>query len=247
MTAYETFYQLHHQPEAFLLPNAWNAKSAKLIAAAGFPAIVTSSGAISDSLGYPDGEQIPFAELLYIIKRIKASTTIPLTVDFERGYSSDPNTIHDHLQQLLDVGIVGINIEDNEGEEIYLRKLSSIKNYLSQTNQQLFINARCDAFLQKLPEPLDTVIRRATLYKNAGADGLFVTGIGDLEIIKQITVSTALPVNIVGNPNLATVETLTKLGVKRISTAVLPYRATYRHLEQTLTSLQNSRSLTSLF
>src|ERR1700748_257130 len=102
MTSYEIFYQLHQQPGPFLLPNAWNAKSAKLMEAAGFPAIATSSGAIADSLGYPDGEQIPFNELLYIIKRIKASITVPLTVDFERGYSSGVSQVNEHIQQLLD-------------------------------------------------------------------------------------------------------------------------------------------------
>jgi 2-methylisocitrate lyase-like PEP mutase family enzyme len=247
MNHYETFYQLHHQPTPFLLANAWNAKSARLIEAAGFPAIATSSGAIADSLGYADGEQIPFEELLYIVQRIKASTTIPLSVDLERGYSNDLTVINDHIQQLLDIGVAGINIEDAEGEAIYLRKLDSIKNYLAKTKQQLFINARTDVFLQKLPEPLETVIRRAKLYDEAGADGLFVTGIGDPAVIKEISSSVSLPVNIVGNPNLATVETLGKIGVKRISMAVLAYRATYRNLEQTLQYVSTSQSLTPLF
>ncbi|WP_345951352.1 isocitrate lyase/phosphoenolpyruvate mutase family protein [Mucilaginibacter sp. PAMB04274] len=153
MTSYETFYQLHYQSNPFLLANAWNAKSAQLIEATGFPAIGTSSGAIADSLGYADGEKIPFKELLYIIQRIKASTTIPLSVDFERGYTNDLSVINDHTQQLLDLGVAGINLEDAEGESVYLRKLEGIKNYLARTSQQLFINARTDAFLQRLPEP----------------------------------------------------------------------------------------------
>ncbi|MGZ3873922.1 MAG: isocitrate lyase/phosphoenolpyruvate mutase family protein, partial [Mucilaginibacter sp.] len=141
MNHYETFHQLHHQPAPFLLPNAWNAKSAQLLQAAGFSAIATSSGAIADSMGYKDGEQIPFSELLYIIQRIKATTDLPLSVDFERGYSHDLAVINGHVQKLLDTGVSGINLEDAEGEEIYLRKLYSIKNYLVKTNQQLFINA----------------------------------------------------------------------------------------------------------
>lgn len=114
--------------------------------AAGFPAIATSSGAISDSLGYADGEQIPFNELLYIVQRKKATVTIPLSVDFERGYSNDLTVINDQVQQLLDIGVVGINLEDAEGETVYLRKLESIQNHLVKTGRQLFINARTDAF-----------------------------------------------------------------------------------------------------
>ncbi|MDR6941399.1 isocitrate lyase/PEP mutase family protein [Mucilaginibacter pocheonensis] len=247
MSLYETFYQLHYQAFPFLLPNAWNAKSAKLIEAAGYPAVATSSGAIADSLGYPDGEKIPFEELLYIIRRIKASISIPLSVDFERGYSDDLAVINNHIQQLLDLGVAAINLEDAEGKAVYLRKLTGIKNYLIKTGQQLFINARTDAFLQKLPEPLDTVIRRAKLYQEAGADSLFVTGIGDSAVIKEITAAVSLPVNIVGNPKLATVESLGNAGVKRISMAVLVYRATYRNLEETLTAVNNTQSLTPLF
>src|ERR1700743_3655855 len=106
MSTYQTFKQLHQQAGPFLLPNAWNAKSAQLMQAAGFPAIATSSGAISDSLGYADGEQIPFAELLSVIRRIASSVTIPVSVDLERGYSHDPKIVEDHLRELLDIGIV---------------------------------------------------------------------------------------------------------------------------------------------
>ncbi|TSD64907.1 isocitrate lyase/phosphoenolpyruvate mutase family protein [Inquilinus sp. KBS0705] len=247
MSAYEAFYQLHHQTAPFLLANAWNAKSARLIESAGFPAIATSSGAIADSLGYADGEQIPFEELLYIVQRIKASTTIPLSVDMERGYGNDLTKINDQVQKLLDIGVAGINLEDAEGEDVYLGKLNSIKNYLVKTGQQLYINARTDVFLQKLPSPLETVIHRAKLYHNAGADGLFVTGIGDASVIKQITSAVSLPVNIVGNANLATVDTLANAGVKRISMAVFLYRAAYNNVAQLAGAVNTSQSLTPLF
>jgi 2-methylisocitrate lyase-like PEP mutase family enzyme len=247
MTHYQTFYQLHHQPVPFLLGNAWNAKSARLIQVAGFEAIGTSSGAIADSMGYADGEQIPFNELLYIVQRIKASTDLPLSVDFERGYSNDLVVINEQIQQLLDIGVVGINLEDAQGQDVYLRKLDSIKNYLAKTNQQLFINARTDVYLQKLASPLETVILRAGLYRDAGADGLFVTGIGDAAVIKQISMAVSLPVNVVGNPNLATVEALQIAGVKRISMAVFPYRAAYGHLEQVIKQVNTSQSLMPLY
>lgn len=230
MTHIERFYQLHRQAKPFFLANVWNVKSAKIVEACGFEAMATSSGAISDSLGYKDGEQIPFDELLYVIKRIRSGTGIPLSVDFERGYTDDLMLLNEYIQKLIDAGVVGINLEDAQGEDIYLKKLDSIKNYLAKTNQQLFINARTDGFLQKLPSPLEVTLKRAGLYQDAGADGLFVTGINDANMIKEIVSATPLPVNIVSTPALP-VAALTECGVKRISMAVLLYRATYGKME----------------
>ena len=129
MNQYETFYQLHHQQKPLIIANAWNVKSAQLIEQNGYNAIGTSSGAISNSLGYEDGEKIPFSELLYIIRRIKACTNIPLSVDMERGYTNDPLELAENIQKLADIGVAGINLEDAQGEEIFLRKLGTIKNH----------------------------------------------------------------------------------------------------------------------
>ncbi len=115
-----------------------------------------------------------------------------------------------------------------------------------KTNQQLFINARTDAFLQKLPSPLEITLKRAQLYKDAGADGLFVTAVPDAGAIEEITRATALPVNIVSNPKL-TVEMLTNLGVKRISMAVLLYKATYNQLERISREVRAENSFSPLF
>jgi len=246
MNQYERFYQLHHQQSPFILANAWNVKSAQLIEAAGFEAIGTSSGAISESLGYEDGEKIPFSELLYIVRRIKACTSLPLSVDMERGYSNDLNILTDNIQKLIDIGVSGINIEDAQGEEIYLRKLGVIKNYLVKTNQTLFINARTDGFLQKLSSPLETTIKRAKLYQEAGADGVFVTAVPDAAIINEITSSTDLPVNVVGTSKFP-IETLASSGVKRISMAVLLYKATYNQLEKISRNIKTENSFSSLF
>jgi 2-methylisocitrate lyase-like PEP mutase family enzyme len=231
MTDYEKFYQLHYQSKPLILANAWNAKSAQIIEKNGYEAIATSSGAIADSLGYADGEKIPFGELLYIVQRIRSVTSIPLSVDLERGYTNDLTALNDNIQKLIDIGVAGINLEDAQGEDIYLKKLTSIKTYLKKTNQHLFLNARTDGFLLKLPSPLETTLKRAKLYQDAGADGLFVTAVQDTNIIKEITSATALPVNVVGVPKFSSVNTLTEAGVKRISMAGLLYKANYHQLE----------------
>jgi 2-methylisocitrate lyase-like PEP mutase family enzyme len=246
MDPYEKFYQLHFQQGPFLLGNAWNARSAQVIETAGFQALGTSSGAIAGSMGYEDGEKIPFRELLNIVQRIKAVTSIPLSVDMERGYSDDLNILIDNVQKLIDNGVSGINIEDAQGEDIYLRKLECIREHLEKTNQHLFINARTDAFLQKLPDPLNTTIKRAQRYQQAGADGLFVTAVPDIATIKEITASTPLPVNIVSTSKL-TVPDLTNAGVKRISMAVMPYRAAYGHLEKAMQQITSTQSFSALF
>jgi 2-methylisocitrate lyase-like PEP mutase family enzyme len=246
MTNFETFHQLHHLAAPFLLANVWNVKSAKVVEASGFKAMATSSGAIADSLGYRDGEEIHFQELLYVVRRIKLCTSIPLSVDLERGYTDDLSLLNDHIQKLIDAGVAGINLEDAQGEDSYLKKLNSIKNHLVKTNQQLFINARTDVFLQKLPNPLEITLKRAAKYKEEGADGLFVTGVNDTELIKEIVASTSLPVNVVGVPKLS-VSALTACGVKRISMAIFLYKATYTKLEMMAKEILKEQSLESLF
>ncbi|HEV8285890.1 MAG TPA: isocitrate lyase/phosphoenolpyruvate mutase family protein [Chitinophagaceae bacterium] len=247
MTDYEKFDQLHYQSTPLILANVWNAKSAQIAENTGFKAVATSSGAIAESLGYKDGEQIPFAELLYIVQRIKASISVPLSVDMERGYTNDLKLLNENIQKLIDTGVVGINMEDAQGEDIYLKKLNSIKNYLKKTNQQLFINARTDGFLQKLSSPLEITKKRAKLYKEVGADGLFVTGVQDTEIIKEIVSSTTLPVNVVGLAKTASVSILAGCGVKRVSMAVFLFKATYKKTEMMAREILNKQSLETLF
>jgi 2-methylisocitrate lyase-like PEP mutase family enzyme len=247
MSNYETFYQLHQQDKPLIIANAWNVKSAQIIEQSGFEAIATSSGAISNSLGYEDGERMPFSEMLYIVHRIKVSTRIPLSIDLERGYTDNLSELTDNIQRLVDIGVAGINLEDTQGEELYLKKLYSIKNHFEKTNQKLFINARTDGFLQKVESPLETTISRAKLYQDAGADGLFVTGVADTAIIKEIALSVKLPLNVVGSPKISSFKALSECGVRRISMAVFLYKATYNQLEKLAREIKKEQSFNPLF
>ena len=247
MNNYENFYQLHHKETPLILANVWNVKGAQIIEQNGFDAIGTSSGAISNSMGYEDGEKMPFNELLYIVKRIKISTKAPISVDLERGYTDDFTVLTEHIDKLIDVGVAGINVEDAQGEELYLKKLYAIKNHLEKRNQKLFINARTDGFLQKLDAPLELTIKRAKLYQEAGADGLFVTAVADPSIIKAIASSANLPINVVGTPKLSSFKTLADCGVKRISMAVFLYKATYNQLDKFTKEVKEHQSLETLF
>ena len=169
MNKYETFYKLHHTESPLIFANAWNVKSAQIIEQNGYKAIGTSSGA-SNSLGYEDGEKMPFSELLYIVQRITSCVNIPVSVDLERGYTDNLDDLTDNVERLIDSGVADINLEDAQGEDIYLKKLNAIKNHLEKNNQKLFTNARTDGFLQKLDSPLALTIKRAKLYQDAGAD-----------------------------------------------------------------------------
>lgn len=243
---YETFYQLHHNDRPLLVGNAWNVKSAQLIEQNSFDAIGTSSGAIASSLGYDDGEKIPFSEMLYIVKRIALNTTIPVSVDMERGYTDNLRELTDNIQRLIDAGAVGINIEDVQGEDIYLKKLDAIKNHVAKSNQRLFINARTDGFLQKLDSPLALTIKRAKLYQDAGADGLFVTAVSDAAIMKEIASSTTLPLNVVGSARLSSFKTLSDCGVRRISMAVFLFRAAYQQVSKLAHDVKEQQSFEPL-
>lgn len=247
MNQFQSFYDLHHQAQPLVIGNAWNAKSALILENAGFMAIATSSGAIADSLGYKDGEQIPFEEMLYIVGRIMSVATIPVSVDIERGYTNDLKVLTDNIQKLIDIGISGINLEDHQGEEAYLKKLYAIRNYLQRTSQKLFINTRTDVFLQKLPNPEETVIVRGGLYRDAGADGLFVPGVEDTKIIKRIVTTTKMPVNVVGVSKISSVQELADCGVKRISMAGILYSAGYKKISELVTTIKAENSLATLF
>jgi 2-methylisocitrate lyase-like PEP mutase family enzyme len=247
MNNYETFYQLHHQATPFILANAWNVKSAQLIEQNGFNAIGTSSGAIANSMGYEDGEKIPFIELRHIVQRITANVKFPYQLIWKGGYTDNLDDLTDNIERLIDAGVTGINIEDAQGEEIYLKKLYTIKNHLEKHNHKLFINARTDGFLQKLDSPLELTIKRAELYKEAGADGLFVTAVSDSSIIKEIALSTPLPLNVVGTPKLSSIQALSECGVRRISMAVFLYKASYNQLDKLIKEVNLQESFVPLF
>jgi 2-methylisocitrate lyase-like PEP mutase family enzyme len=227
MNTYHTFKTLHHQPSPLLLANVWDANSAQLAQKAGFSALGTSSHAIANALGYKDGEEISFEALLFIIKHIAKVATVPLSVDFEAGYSDDPAQVATYVKQLTGLGIVGINIEDGivkDGKRmlgdmhLLAQKIEAIKAATS-----IFINARTDTYTTKHPHSLDESITRSLIYQAAGADGIFVPLMEKETDIKTFIEKVGLPLNVFITPGLADYETLGKWGVKRISHGAKQY------------------------
>jgi 2-methylisocitrate lyase-like PEP mutase family enzyme len=250
------FKVLHHQEEPFLLGNVWNVQSAKVLEKLNFQAIGTSSAAVAETLGYKDGQFMPFAEYFFIIRRIKESTQIPLTVDLEAGYGKDENEIVENIKRLYDLGVAGINIEDSvvtdSGRQIldsilFGKRLSTITSSLKNQNIDIFINVRCDAFLLKLPEARTEALKRILVYEKNGADGIFLPVITDIEDIKATVSATRLPVNVMCMPLLPDFNILKSLGVRRISMGNFVNSTLYKKLEEMTTHVLQDKSFASVF
>ncbi|GAA4303288.1 isocitrate lyase/phosphoenolpyruvate mutase family protein [Nibribacter koreensis] len=255
MSHYTTFLQLHQQAEPFLLGNAWNVSSAQALEKAGYKAIGTSSAAIAHSLGYQDGEQMPFSELVFMVSRIVQSVRLPVSVDIETGYAETAEEIAENIAQLHQLGVVGINLEDStvagdrtlQSAESFAQKLKQVKQLLIEKQLQMFLNIRTDAFLLGLDDALPETIYRIGLYQAAGADGIFVPGVVQARDIAQITAFTSLPVNVMSLPGLASFEELQKADVKRISMGNFGHQAVYRHLENQMQAIETTKSFSSLY
>ena len=252
MTKHEIFAGMHQRGNPLLLGNAWNVSSAKLFEKNGYKAIGTSSAAIANSLGYEDGQNIPFNLLLIVVERILADIHVPLSVDMEAGYGHHINEILEHLKKLHDAGVVGINLEDSEKGHLlpinqFTKKLEAIKNDLLKNSMKIFINARTDAFLLGESSPLEKTLDRISLYEDAGADGIFVPFVREKNDIVSITAATRLPLNVLCVPGLPSFEILAGWGVSRISLGSTAFRATYRNFESIIKMVAADKSVSSLF
>ncbi|MGH1365783.1 MAG: isocitrate lyase/PEP mutase family protein [Calditrichia bacterium] len=248
------FRELHFQEKPLLIGNVWDVGSAKAFEKAGFSALGTSSAAIAHSLGYEDGEQMSFDELLFIVKRIRAATTLPLSVDVEAGYAENSADIISNIERLYELGITGINIEDSLSDgkrtllsiDHFVPTLKAISDYLKSGSIDMFLNVRTDAFLLGLPNALQESELRASAYREAGADGLFVPGITAESDIAAIVNSAQLPVNVMAMPNLPNFEILTELGVKRISMGNFPHAALFNSFDSILKTILSDNSFASI-
>lgn len=240
----QRFRALHERGHPLILYNIWDAGSARAVAKAGAKALATGSASVAAANGYEDGESVPLELVLSNARRIVASTDLPLTLDFERGYGSSIAIVDDAVSQAVQTGIVGCNIEDSLEEGGALRpiaeqagRLAAARAAAVRAGISLFINARTDMFFQKLAsahdhEMVDQALERARAYKKAGANGLFVPLLVDEELIGRLAKESPLPVNILVVPNAPPAHRLAKLGVARISYGPKPYRDMMTTLEE---------------
>lgn len=249
------FKNLHNQEKPLLIGNVWDVPSTKIAEKLNFQAIGTSSSAIATLLGYNDGEEMEFSELEYFVKRIVLNTNLPLSVDLESGYSRNPKEIVNHIKRLVELGVVGINIEDsvvNEKRVLldandFAKTLTKINEHLKKENIDVFINVRTDTFILLKENVIEETIKRIQLYKDAGSHGIFTPCIEKENDIKTIVDSTNLPINVMCMPNLPNFETLTRLGVKRISAGNFLFDKMYAKFEETVQTVLTQSSFKSIF
>ncbi len=223
----EEFRRLHHGTTPLVLPNAWDVPSARIFEDAGFPAIATSSAGLMVSLGYPDGQAMPKREFLAAIGRIAGRLSVPLSADVVAGFGRGPREVARTVGRVLDAGAIGINLEDldpaREGlfpVAAQVRKLRAIRELGASRGVPLVINARTDA-LRHSPgehaERLREAIRRATAYRDAGADCVYPMGLTDAASIETFVAALSCPVNVMVRKGLPSLAELGRLGVKRVS------------------------------
>jgi 2-methylisocitrate lyase-like PEP mutase family enzyme len=232
----EYFRSLHHGPGVLVLPNAWDAATARVFEAAGFRAVATTSAGVAAALGYPDGGVVPPREMIEAVARIARAVEVPVTADIEHAYAATPTAVAEVVLRVIASGAVGINIEDcmpgaADLEPIPLQadKIKAVLKAAANAGIRVVINARTDVFLRRIGEPsrrLEMAIERGNAYRAAGADCVFVPGVTDAPAIQALVRGIAAPINILAVAGTPPVPELEQLGVARVSVGSGPMRAT---------------------
>ena len=192
------FRDLHRQG-LLRLANAWDAGTARLIEQRGAAAVATTSAGLAWAQGYADGDRLDPDVLLQAVSRIARVIRVPLTVDVEGGYSDDPDRVAALVLRVVHAGAAGINLEDGAGApDLLAAKIRAIREACVAQGADVFINARADVYLRGLAAEerrVDETLARATVYRQAGADGLFVPGLVDVDAMRAIAAACGLPGN----------------------------------------------------
>ena len=238
----ETFAALHQPGAPLILYNIWDAGSARVVAEAGAKAVATGSVSVAGAQGFPDGQAIPLDLLLTVAERITASVDLPVTVDFEGAYATEPEAVAANAGRLIGVGAVGCNFEDQVigGEGLHdiaaqAARIRAMREAADAAGARFFINARTDLFLKepdksRHPALLSAAKERAAAFAEAGASGFFAPALFDLDAIADLVAATPLPVNIIALPGAPSHADLAKAGVARISYGPVPYRVAMKDL-----------------
>jgi 2-methylisocitrate lyase-like PEP mutase family enzyme len=223
----ELLRSLHKNPPILVLPNAWDAATARVYESEGFPAIATTSAGVSAALGYPDGGIVPAREMIEAVGRIARAVKVPVTADIEHAYGATPDAVADVVLRVIAAGAVGINVEDHvpgasDLEPIGLQtdKISSIASAAATSGVRVVINARTDVYLKSIGEPgsrLGVAIERGKAFLAAGADCVFVPGVRDRETIAALVQGIGGPINVLVVKGTPSIKDLEALGVARVS------------------------------
>jgi 2-methylisocitrate lyase-like PEP mutase family enzyme len=248
------FKALHEGPGIFVIPNVWDAGSARIVAGLGYRALATSSGASAAILGRRDGH-ISRDEALTQIRSIVASIDLPLSADLEKGFGEAPEVVAETIRLAAEAGLVGGSIEDSTGKKenpIYdisqaVERVKAAAEAAQRLPFKFTLTGRAENFLHGKTD-LDDTIKRLQAYESAGADVLFAPGLPDLDAVRTVCSALSKPVNfmvgIIGRS--FTVKELEEAGVKRISLAGSIYRAAMGGLRDAVKEIKESGTFTYL-
>jgi 2-methylisocitrate lyase-like PEP mutase family enzyme len=234
MTSKRDAFAAMHQPRnPIILYNIWDVGSAVAVAGAGAPALATGSASLAQANGFPDGQRIPLKLFFECVRRIVGAVELPVSIDFEGGFASDPVHLAEHARMLFETGAIGCNFEDQivGGEGLHALD-EQARRVAAVAESGLFVNARTDLFLKLLVSGanpndrslLGEALERAAAYKDAGASCFFVPGINDLDLIAETCERSPLPVNVIMLPGVPEPSELAAAGVARISWGSAPWR-----------------------
>ena len=253
------FKELHQGPGVLVLPNAWDAMSARVFANAGFGALATSSASVAWSLGRSDGENIGRSEMVAAIARVVAAAgDLPVTADIESGYGSSPAEVGETIRLVLGAGAVGVNLEDGtrfEAEPLRpiaenSARIRAAREAADEEGIPIFINGRTDVYLRDVGESADRferTVERAHAMLEAGADGIFVPSIKDLDLIARLKAAIPAPLNVMVVHGLPPVAELAKAGLRRLSTGGRPGAAVLGVLAKIATELREQGTYNQIF
>ncbi len=245
-----SFLARHRPPPVLLLPNVWDAMSARLFVAAGFDALATTSGGVAWALGYPDGEFVPWAEVVAATARIVRCAQVPVTADIEAGYSASPVEVGEHVAEIIQAGVVGINLEDGlhgpmRRIEDAAARISAAREAATKEGVPIVLNARCDIFHLQIGEEnsrLAATVDRCKAYLAAGADCVYPFGLRDPATIAAFVKAVGAPVNITGRPGMPDAAALERIGVARITIASAPTLVTMSSIQKLAAELRATGS-----
>jgi len=236
---FETFAALHVPGNPIILYNIWDVGSALAAVKGGAKALATGSHPVADANGWPDGQKVPIDFVLANATRIINAVEVPLTVDFEGAYSTDPELGAANVARLAVTGVVGCNFEDQviggEGLHPLEAQVERIAAIRQAVGDQFFINARTDLFLktQTFDDALvDQVVARGKAFADAGASGFFVPRLADPQQIERVVRDVPLPLNLIAFPGAPDKKLWADAGVARISHGPFPHRALMATFEE---------------
>ncbi|MGO8815226.1 MAG: isocitrate lyase/phosphoenolpyruvate mutase family protein [Terriglobia bacterium] len=253
----ERFRQLHHGPHILVLVNVWDVATARLVEKGGFPAVATSSAAVANSWGYPDGQRISRADMLSVVERIARRVQLPVSADLEAGYGPTDDAAAELAFAMISAGAVGLNFEDGTGDERnpllpveqQVERIKRLREVADAIRVPVVINARTDVFLAEVGEPearFDHAVSRANAYRQAGADSLFVPGVVDGQTIGRLVKAVNGPLNILAGPGVPSVAELERLGVARLSFGSGPFRTVMGWFRKFLREVRDPAALATL-